>query len=310
MWKHRNHSLNFKGKADRIMTATSLSTTTRDEHGARQNEHASSCPGPDTGSAAGIQLADISLTYRQGSQAVHVLDRIGLSLAPDEFVCLLGPSGCGKSTLLSIIAGYVQPSGGSVRIDGKRHTKPTPQVGVVFQHANLFPWLSVAGNVEFGLRMAGIGRKERRRIASFYIGLVGLEASAARLPHQLSGGMKQRAALARTLATEPRIVLMDEPFSALDALTRESMQLHVRRIWQQTRRCFFLITHDVDEALLLGRRIIVMHPNPGTIVQDIRNPLFQDTDAPSFSILRASKDFADLRQHLVSMIACSGSNSR
>lgn len=121
------------------MTATSLSTTTRDEHGARQNEHASSCPGPDTGSAAGIQLTDISLSYRQGSQAVHVLDRIGLSLAPDEFVCLLGPSGCGKSTLLSIIAGYVQPSGGSVRIDGKHHTKPTPQVGVVFQHANLFP---------------------------------------------------------------------------------------------------------------------------------------------------------------------------
>lgn len=253
--------------------------------------------------ANGIQLADISLTYEQGNVPFQVLERIELSLAADEFVCVLGPSGCGKSSLLNIIAGYLKPTSGSVSINGKLHMKPTPQVGVVFQHANLFPWLSVAGNVEFGLRMAGMPRKERKHQSARFIEMVGLESASSRLPHQLSGGMKQRAALARSLATEPRIVLMDEPFSALDALTRESMQQHVRRIWQQARRCFFLITHDVDEALLLGRRILVMHPNPGRIVQDFINPIFDDSDIPNFQTLRAHEDFAGLRQHLVSLIA-------
>ncbi|MFC4101539.1 ABC transporter ATP-binding protein [Paenibacillus xanthanilyticus] len=252
---------------------------------------------------SGIQLKELSLAYRQGSGEFRVLERIDLTLAPDEFVCVLGPSGCGKSSLLNIIAGYLKPSGGTVAIDGELYAEPSPQVGVVFQHANLFPWLSVAGNVEFGLRMAGLPRKERREKAARYIQMVGLESAAARLPHQLSGGMKQRTALARTLATEPRIVLMDEPFSALDALTRESMQEHVRRIWRQTGRCFFFITHDVDEALLLGRRIIVMHPNPGRIVQDIINPLFRGEEADDAKALRADKQFAELRELLVGLIA-------
>ncbi|MFB5676580.1 ABC transporter ATP-binding protein [Paenibacillus terreus] len=252
---------------------------------------------------SGVQLTDLSLTYNQGNLAIRALERIELSLAPDDFVCVLGPSGCGKSSLLNIIAGYLKPSSGYVFIDGEVHTRPTPQVGVVFQHANLFPWLSAAGNVEFGLRMAGMPRKERKQKAARYIEMVGLESAASRLPHQLSGGMKQRAALARTLATEPRIVLMDEPFSALDALTRESMQLHIRQIWQHTRRCFFFITHDVDEALLLGRRIIVMQPNPGRVVQDFSNPLLHDSELPAFQAMRANKDFTDLRQHLLSLIA-------
>ncbi|MFM9278212.1 ABC transporter ATP-binding protein [Paenibacillus jiagnxiensis] len=254
---------------------------------------------------SGVQLTNLSLTYHQGNVAIQALERIELSFAPDDFVCVLGPSGCGKSSLLNIIAGYLKPSSGYVSIDGEVHTRPTPQVGVVFQHANLFPWLSVAGNVEFGLRMAGMPRKERREKAARYIEMVGLESAASRLPHQLSGGMKQRTALARTLATEPRIVLMDEPFSALDALTRETMQQHVRQIWQQSRRCFFFITHDVDEALLLGRRIIVMQPNPGRIVQDFSNLLLHDSEMPAFQDLRSDKDFTELRQHLVSLIGSS-----
>ncbi|MFB9328092.1 ABC transporter ATP-binding protein [Paenibacillus aurantiacus] len=250
-----------------------------------------------------IQLKELSLSYRQGGSEFRVLERIDLALAQDEFVCVLGPSGCGKSSLLNIIAGYLKPTGGTVAIDGEAHIEPTPQVGVVFQHANLFPWLTVAGNVEFGLRMAGMSKKERKQQAAHYIEMVGLEAAASRLPHQLSGGMKQRTALARTLATGPRIVLMDEPFSALDAQTRESMQEHVRRIWEQTRRCFFFITHDVDEALLLGRRIIVMQPNPGRIVHDFRNPLFPDAETPDSRTLRSDHTFAELRRQLVSLIA-------
>lgn len=251
----------------------------------------------------GIQLVDLSLSYGKGKSEFQVLYQIELSLALDEFICILGPSGCGKSSLLNIMAGYTKPSSGYVAIDGNVHTKPTSQVGVVFQHANLFPWLSAAGNVEFGLRMAGVSKQKRKEIAAQYIELVGLEAAAKRLPHQLSGGMKQRTALARTLATEPRIVLMDEPFSALDALTREAMQLHIRKIWQHTRRCFFLITHDVDEALLLGRRIIVMHPNPGRIVQDIANPLFDSINESTFHDVRSSKAFINMRYQLLSLIA-------
>ncbi|ALS24005.1 ABC transporter ATP-binding protein [Paenibacillus naphthalenovorans] len=258
---------------------------------------------PKPADTAGIRLTDIALTYRQGSTPLHVLQDINLALEPDEFVCVLGPSGCGKSSLLNIIAGYLEPTDGSVRINGALHTKPDPQVGVVFQHANLFPWLTIAGNVAFGLRMAGVRRKERRRIAADYLALVGLEAAADLLPHQLSGGMKQRAALARTLAAKPSIVLMDEPFSALDALTRESMQLHLRDIWRRTLTCMFFITHDVDEALLLGRRILVMQPDPGRIVQDFVNPLFRREGGLSFNELRADKEFAALRQHLVSLIA-------
>lgn len=270
---------------------------------AKPGSPALSAPPSKAAKDTGIRLTDISLTYRHGSSTLQVLQGIDLDLKPDEFVCVLGPSGCGKSSLVNIIAGYLEPTEGTVRINGSIHTKPDPHVGVVFQHANLFPWLSIAGNVAFGLRMAGVPRKERKRIVAEYLALVGLEEAADLLPHQLSGGMKQRAALARTLAAEPSIVLMDEPFSALDALTRESMQLHLRSIWQRTRICIFFITHDVDEALLLGRRILVMQPGPGRIVQDFANPLFREQLDVPFDELRANKEFTALRRHLLALIA-------
>lgn len=256
--------------------------------------------------SAGIRLEDIALAYGGGAGRRQVLQGIDLDLRSDDFVCVLGPSGCGKSSLLSIIAGYLRPTEGTVRINGVLHTRPDPQVGVVFQHPNLFPWLTIAGNVGFGLRMAGMPRKERMSQAAEYLSLVGLESAASLLPHQLSGGMKQRAALARTLAAKPSIVLMDEPFSALDALTRESMQQHLIGIWRRTRTCIFFITHDVDEALLLGRRILVMQPNPGRIVEDFDNPLCQAESGLPIHELRAAKDYIPLRRRLMKSIAGGG----
>ncbi|CDN42224.1 MULTISPECIES: ABC transporter ATP-binding protein [Paenibacillus] len=267
-----------------------------------QRTGAASVPVPPPGEAAAgrIRLEHISLRYGPASPtAPSVLQDIGLELAGDEFICVLGPSGCGKSSLLNLIAGYIQPSEGRIVIDGAQHSAPDTKVGVVFQHANLFPWLSVARNVEFGLKMAGMPKAERRRKAQAYLELVGLASAASMYPHQLSGGMKQRAAIARTLAADPSIILMDEPFSALDALTRESMQTHVGEIWRKTGKCILFITHDVDEALLLGRRILLLHPSPGRIVEDFANPLHAEGKAP----LRSSREFAELREWLIGRIA-------
>lgn len=252
-----------------------------------------------------ISLKGIGLTFTRFGKSSNVLHGIDLELENDEFVCVLGPSGCGKSSLLNIIAGYLEPTEGVVSLSGNIHTEPDSQVGVVFQHANLFPWLSIKKNIEFGLKMKKLPRSERTQLAEAYLKIVGLDNSALKYPHQLSGGMKQRAAIARTLATDPSIILMDEPFSALDALTRESMQLHLRNIWLQTRKCIFFITHDVDEAILLGRRILIMHPNPGRIVQDFVNPLFHKEGSVSFSDIRSGIEFTELRKFLVSQIATS-----
>ncbi|MDF9841552.1 MULTISPECIES: ABC transporter ATP-binding protein [unclassified Paenibacillus] len=250
----------------------------------------------------GILLDGISLAYGKGTAERHVLRDISLQLAPGEFVAVLGPSGCGKTSLLNILAGYLRPTRGTVTINGKRHTRPDPEVGVVFQQANLFPWLSLSRNIEFGMRMQNLPKARRKERVSYFLELMGLEASAKLLPHQLSGGMKQRAAIARTLAAEPEIVLLDEPFSALDALTRENMQLHLREIWRKTGKCMFFITHDVDEALLLSSRLIVMHPEPGRVVEDFANPLTSGSVDRTFQDIRNSSEYAELRQLLVSGI--------
>lgn len=167
-----------------------------------------------------VELKDINLIYKNGKEYLHVLENIQLKLFNEDFVCVLGPSGCGKTSLLNAIAGYNTDISGQVMINGIPHSKPNPDVGVVFQQPNIFPWLSVEENVEFGLKMKGIPRKERVEIVNHYINIVGLEKYRKMLPHQLSGGMKQRAAIATTLAVDSKVVLLDEPFSALDALTR------------------------------------------------------------------------------------------
>lgn len=248
-----------------------------------------------------ISLKNISLNYTQTSTDFKALNNINLDLYDNDFICVLGPSGCGKSSLLNIIAGYLRPTDGVVIVDGKEHTKPDPEVGVVFQQPNLFPWLNIEKNIEFGLKMKKVPNSKRKEIVNNYLEMVGLETFSKLLPHQLSGGMKQRAAIARTLAADPKIVLLDEPFSALDALTREKMQNHLHSIWEKTQKCFLFITHDVDEALLLGKRIIIMHSKPGRIVNDFINPLSKFKD-DSFRLLRGRKEFSQMREYLLDQI--------
>jgi taurine transport system ATP-binding protein len=247
-------------------------------------------------------LSEIGVTFGTGNNANQVLRDINLDLNLGDFVCVLGSSGCGKTTLLRVLAGYQPLTTGQVTVAGKLHTKPDPDVGVVFQRPNLFPWLTIAGNVEFGPKMKGVNKRERRERVAATLEIVGLTHAANYLPYQLSGGMQQRAAIARTLAAEPQIILMDEPFGALDALTRESIQIHLRGIWQRTQKTIFFITHDVEEALLLGTRIIVMHARPGRIVKEFVNPFAHRPEEETATHLRISQEFVEAREFLVNSI--------
>jgi NitT/TauT family transport system ATP-binding protein len=216
-----------------------------------------------------IVCDDIGHTYGSDRGNTTALEALSLSIKPGEFVCVLGPSGCGKTTLLNILAGFVIPSRGDVRINGERIAGPSSERGVVFQDYSLFPWLTAQANVEFGLRMAGRAARERRQAADALLDLVGLPEAGAKYPFELSGGMKQRVAIARALATHPALLLMDEPFAALDAMTRGSLQARLIEIQQQEAQTILFVTHNIAEALVLGSRLIVMSPNPGRIIEDI-----------------------------------------
>lgn len=205
-------------------------------------------------------------TKRNGS--FTALDGVNMHVENNELVCVVGASGSGKSTLLRIIAGLIPPSSGSVFVDGQKITGPGPDRGMVFQHYTLYPWLNVAANVEYGLKRRGVPKALRREQVAHYLQVVGLERFADALPHQLSGGMKQRVAIARALANEPALLLMDEPFAALDAQTRLLMQEFLLRIWQNTHTSILLVTHDVSEAVFLGQRIYVMGSHPGRITTE------------------------------------------
>ena len=248
-----------------------------------------------------MTLEHVGLDFKQNKCLFHALDDVNLKVYDRDFICLLGPSGCGKSSLLNVMAGYRKPGEGKVLLGGEAFLKPSAKVGVVFQHANLFPWLSVYKNVEFGLKQKNMDRNQRKDQVEHYLEIVGLTEAKDKLPHQLSGGMQQRAAIARTLATEPEFVLLDEPFSALDALSREKMQEHIRKIWEETGSTFLFITHDVDEALLLGKRLVVMQGNPGRIVSDYKNPLnkYENID---YEQLRQTKEYWKIRQKLIGQI--------
>src|SRR6201993_5607596 len=203
-------------------------------------------------------------TGRSGE--VHALDNISLQVNVGGFVCLVGPSGCGKSTLLNIIAGLEKPDGGQVLTDGKPITEPGRDRMMMFQESALFPWLDVMGNVLFGLKLKpGLSRSERKELAEFHLGLVGLEKFMHANIHELSGGMKQRVALARALAPNPRVLLMDEPFAALDAMTREQLYGDIQAIWQKRRKTIIFVTHNVRESACLADRVMIMSPTPGRI---------------------------------------------
>ena len=229
-----------------------------------------------------VALRHVFKSFRQNGASIDVLHDINLTVAAGEFVCLLGPSGCGKSTMLQLIAGLEKPDQGQVLVDGKPVTGPDPSRVVVFQDAALFPWLTVQGNVEFGLRMAGLSKPVRRARAREYIKLVHLSKFASAFPHQLSGGMKQRVAIARALVLQPAILLLDEPFAALDAQTRAVLQNELLEIWQLARPTILFVTHNVREATGLADRVYVISSRPGRIrdVQAVSVPRPRHADDP------------------------------
>lgn len=217
-----------------------------------------------------LKIEGVSKIFPGRAGAIEALRPVDIDVATGEFVCLLGPSGCGKSTLLSIIAGLEPPSGGTVLADGRIVRGPGTDRVLLFQEAALFPWLDVQHNVEFGLRQAGMPAKERAATARRYIELVHLKGFERSFVHQLSGGMRQRVAIARALAIDPAILLMDEPFGALDALTRDRLHAELESIWASTRKTVLFVTHNVREAVALGDRVLVFSPRPGRIVREFR----------------------------------------
>jgi NitT/TauT family transport system ATP-binding protein len=216
----------------------------------------------------GITIEGLSHYYRPPKgKPVHALENVSLEIKDREFISLLGPSGCGKSTLLYLIGGFLPIERGRLLVSGKQVTKPGPDRGIVFQHFALFPWKTVLQNVLYGLENTGVPRKERRDKAEYFIKLVHLDGFQDSFPSQLSGGMRQRAALARTLAVDPDILLMDEPLGALDAQTRGIMQEEILSIWEKTRKTVVFVTHDVREAVYLGERVVMMSARPGRIME-------------------------------------------
>jgi len=239
-----------------------------------------------------ITIEQLEKSYEDPAKAkkggVHyIIKNIDLVIKGGEFFILLGPSGCGKSTLLNIIAGFVAKSGGRLRLGNREIDRPGRERAVVFQQADssLFPWLTVRENVEFGLKMRRVPKAERREISDRFIRLVGLAGHENKFPRELSGGMKQRVQLARVLANDPEILLMDEPFGALDAMTRRTMQSELSRIWRQTGKTVIFVTHDIQEAILLGQRIAIMSAGPNARITDIYDVPFgypRDPGAPAF----------------------------
>lgn len=224
----------------------------------------------------------------------HALAEINLTVSEHCFVCIVGGSGCGKTTLMNLVAGFERPSSGTVKASGEVVTCPDPRRTVVFQDHALFPWLTVAGNIEYGLKRKGMPKKEREEVVRHYVDLIELTGFEGALPRKLSGGMRQRVAIARALATGPDILLMDEPFGALDALTRARMQVELVNIWQRERKTVIFITHGIEEAVMMGDRVLVMSSRPGRLVDDIRleSPRPRDMFSPE-----AATAMQRLREH-------------
>jgi NitT/TauT family transport system ATP-binding protein len=241
-----------------------------------------------------IQLQEVSLSYQAntGSELL-ALDRIDLDVHPGEFLCIVGPSGCGKSTLLHLIAGLQKPTSGRISMDGESVTAPGTDRILIFQEHGLFPWLTVGQNVEFGMKMKGLSKAEREGRTRHYLRLVHLSQFKDSRPHQLSGGMRQRVALARALATEPDVLLMDEPFAALDAQTRDMLHDELERIWAETGRTIIFVTHNVREAVRLGDRVALMSFRPGRVKKEFLVDLPRPRHLEEVEVARTAREILD-----------------
>ena len=246
-----------------------------------------------------LSIEHVSKWFRDGVVKTHALDDISLQVDEGQFVCLVGPSGCGKSTLLNMIAGLEFPDGGTIMSDGKHVREPGRDRMMMFQESALFPWLNVIGNVLFGLKLKpNLKNKEREEVAMFYLKLVGLERYAQSNIHELSGGMRQRVALARSLAPNPRVLLMDEPFAALDAMTREQLYGDLQKIWEARKKTIVFVTHNVREAACLGDRVVLFSPHPGRIREEFKIDLPRPRDINSPDLAQhATQITRALKQH-------------
>ena len=245
-----------------------------------------------------LQVSSVCKSFGYGPKAKQVLDSVSFDLHSGQFLALVGSSGSGKSTVMRLIAGLDLPSSGEIRLDGQLIRGPGADRGMVFQKYSLYPWLTAAQNVAFGMRLQGRPKAEVRERTAYFLEVVGLVDSARLLPRELSGGMQQRVAIARSLAAEPKVLLLDEPFGALDLQIRESMQEFLHRLWQQTGLTALLITHDLEEALLLAQQVHIMAPRPGRIVRSVN----VDLDRSSLAHLRVSPPFLALREELASVL--------
>ncbi|SEF99404.1 NitT/TauT family transport system ATP-binding protein [Thalassococcus halodurans] len=245
-----------------------------------------------------IEVKDVSITFGKGSSAHRAVDTTEITIEAGQFVCILGPSGCGKSTLLNAIAGYVKPTEGTLLVDGTEVDKPGPDRGMVFQQYSLLPWKTVYENVAFGPKMAGHSRVEAGSTANTFLELVGLKKFGDRYPAELSGGMQQRVGIARALANYPSVLLMDEPFGALDAQTRLMMQESLLDIWRKFGTTVVFVTHDVDEAVFLADRVLIMSTAPGRIIEDVKI----DLPRPRSTDMASSPEYVQARQFCLDTI--------
>lgn len=249
-----------------------------------------------------VTLNNINFRYPGKDGGVEALKNISLYIKEEEFVCILGPSGCGKSTLLKIIAGFYKPTAGEARMDAEPIHGPDWHRGVIFQDPTLYPWLNVQDNIAFGLKMRKFPKNEIKELTDRYIELVGLKGFEKNKPYELSGGMKQRVSLARTLVNKPRVLLMDEPFGALDALTRQNMQTLIREVWMNTKNTVLLITHDIDEALALATRIIVMSKTPGKILKEFHTEFTYHIPGQKHENVRYEPEYIKIREEILNII--------
>ncbi|MEV6769476.1 ABC transporter ATP-binding protein [Nocardia sp. NPDC051030] len=250
-----------------------------------------------------VVLTDVSKTYDSAIGPTVALSPTDLTIEPGEFVSIVGPSGCGKTTLLQLLGGFLEPTTGALLVGPDRIAGPSPERGVVFQSPTLYPWLTVRGNIEFGPKCRGVDRKTRRAEADQLLQLVGLGDVGDQRPYELSGGMQQRAQIARVLANDPRIILMDEPFGALDQLTRERLQVELLRLWRQAGKTIVFVTHSVEEAVFLSTRVLVMSARPGRVIVDRRIDLpGDDPDHVRALTVTATPEFQSIKSELAQAI--------